>query len=498
MIRENYEAICAGKDVRANLIALKEALREEEALKSFAYLLGGDFSVLCALLSDRDPKVRKNAVQLLGRMESEDLLPVLFDAYQKEETRYLKADYVRAMARMNCRAYAGQLEERLIALRHTEPAPEEEKHMAEEIRALQDLLLRYQRHKKHAFAGYQREETVILVTNREQREVTARQIPGGQMTMLRGGIRVSGVSLEELLPIRTYTELLFPLATGELRAEDPALVGEQLAKSSLTELMDRLHKGGSPYRFRVELRSPMEPDKRGAYIRKLADALERSSDGAWINAAGAYEAELRLVAKKDGTYAALLKLGTIPERRFGYRKEFIASSITPVNAALAMELAKPWLKAGAQVLDPFCGVGTMLVERAQVLEAGPMYGLDIFADAVEKARRNTAASGCRVNYINRDFFTFTHDFPFDEIVTDMPQVTSARKKEEIRLLYQDFFEKAPQHFDGKGILVLYTTEPGFAREAIQGKEEYRLEKSFVINERNRTEVLIIQYEQVHR
>ena len=43
MIREYYEKICAGKDLRANLIALRECLKEEKNVRAFAYLLGGEF-----------------------------------------------------------------------------------------------------------------------------------------------------------------------------------------------------------------------------------------------------------------------------------------------------------------------------------------------------------------------------------------------------------------------------------------------------------------------
>ena len=80
MVREYYERICAGDQLRQNLIALRDALKEEKARREFAYLLGGDFSKLCALLKDEDPKVRRNAAAILGKMESEDLLPILFDA----------------------------------------------------------------------------------------------------------------------------------------------------------------------------------------------------------------------------------------------------------------------------------------------------------------------------------------------------------------------------------------------------------------------------------
>ena len=74
MVREYYEKICAGEQVRTNLIALRDSLKEERTRREFAYLLGGDFETLTELLKNDDPKVRKNAALILGKMESEDLL----------------------------------------------------------------------------------------------------------------------------------------------------------------------------------------------------------------------------------------------------------------------------------------------------------------------------------------------------------------------------------------------------------------------------------------
>lgn len=70
-----------------------------------------------------------------------------------------------------------------------------------------------------------------------------------------------------------------------------------------------------------------------------------------------------------------MKLFTLKDTRFSYRKESYAAAMAPVQAALLMELSKPWLVDGAQVLDPFCGVGTLLVERVKAGNADPLYGL---------------------------------------------------------------------------------------------------------------------------
>ena len=64
--------------MRANLIALRRELKEEEKQRALAYLMGGEFEVFIRLLDSSDPKVRKNAALILGEMETEDVLPSLF------------------------------------------------------------------------------------------------------------------------------------------------------------------------------------------------------------------------------------------------------------------------------------------------------------------------------------------------------------------------------------------------------------------------------------
>ena len=94
--------------------------------------------------------------------------------------------------------------------------------------------------------------------------------------------------MREILPIRTYTELMFPIDAETLPQSDPELTGRRLGgdseqANSLTKRMQRMHSGTGPYRFRIELKSRMEASKKGVYIRKLSDALERASKGMWIN-----------------------------------------------------------------------------------------------------------------------------------------------------------------------------------------------------------------------
>ena len=58
MVKDIYESICRGEDVRANLICLKQLIADKKEKSAFAYMLAGDFRKLAALLKDKDAKIR--------------------------------------------------------------------------------------------------------------------------------------------------------------------------------------------------------------------------------------------------------------------------------------------------------------------------------------------------------------------------------------------------------------------------------------------------------
>lgn len=491
MVREYYEAICQGQDVRQNLISLRQELKKEENQRAFAYLLGGDFQVFTELLKAEDPKIRKNAALILGDMETEDVLPFLFAAYQKEETLFVRSDYLKAMERLDYRFYLEKLKARLETLMAASVEEESRKHVREEMTQLQGMIFKYEKPRKHTFQGYDPAPEVILVTNRCQKQVTKEQITQGSVTELGQGLRVKGGNLKELVKIRTFSELLFPLPAGRPLSGSPEEIGLGLAELGVADFLEDIHKKGGCFYYRIEVKGPMSLEKKGAFIRRISQALEDGCGGRLRNNVTDYEVELRLLERKDGSFVPMVKLYTLADHRFDYRRKVVASSIAPVNAAITVALAEKYLKEGAQILDPFCGVGTMLLERNRRVAANPMYGVDIFGEAIDKARENTKREGSVVNYINRDFFDFTHGYLFDEIITDMPRAAGQGGKEALAQLYWRFFEKALTHLKDEAVMILYTMNPELVLQGIRGRKEYRIAEEFLINEKNQTKVFVL-------
>ena len=173
-----------------------------------------------------------------------------------------------------------------------------------------------------------------------------------------------------------------------------------MAESNLLELLDKAHQASDNYRFRLGIQSRMPLNKRSDFAKKCGFALEQETGRRLCNSPSDYEVEIRLVEGREGTFLPLVKLYTFREQRFAYRKRAVAASIRPEQAALIAYLAKPYLAKQAQILDPFCGVGTMLLERDRVCPARMMYGIDTFGEAIDGAWENTRLAGKQVNYFH--------------------------------------------------------------------------------------------------
>lgn len=418
MIADICKELQEQKDIRKNLIALKEQLKEnggnEEVLQ-----WEEECHFLQAFLSAEDPKVRKNAALVLGMIGDEDALDAIYEAYEKEDRLFVRSSYLTAMLSLDCKRYMDKLHERYRQIETLAYQEEEKKHIQEEQRALEKLFVKLEGVKRHKFIGYDDEVEVILTTNPGYREVTAEQVKSARPVLIPAGVKVRTSDIRELLAIRTFRELLFLTDAPKHIEDNPELIAEELLNNGLLEWIAASHEGEPPYYFRIERKKRMREDL-GNFVRRLACCIEDLSGRKLLNSTDHYEMEIRLTPNRDGTIFPCVKLFTIPMRRFSYRKKAVSASMHPVTAALLMRLARPYLQEKAQVLDPFCGVGTMLVERDLLVAAGDMYGTDVFGEAIAGARENAKAAGRNINYINRDIFDFTHKYLFDEIVTDMP------------------------------------------------------------------------------
>lgn len=491
MILENYENIVKGIAVRQNLSQLRQEIKEPNNKIALEYRLGGHYEVFEKLLHHEDAKIRKNAALLLGTFARKELLSSLYEAYQREETLFVKSSYLTSMKEFDFREYLPVLKKRLQELLSQAMVEEEKKHKKEEIRVLSDMLIMIEGSNTHKFTGKHVTSELLLLMNRNFIQTTYEQIQESNKKAFNVGIVLKTDVIEKILLIRTYEELLFLVDGMKTCSMNPQEAARQIVNSSFLAFLKERHEGSEPFYFRLECKSRMPLDKKSAFAKRLSAEIEELSHRSLINSTSNYEFEIRLIENKSGNWKVMVKLYTLPDIRFSYRREVVSESIRPVNAALTVALAKPYLQEDARVLDPFCGVGTMLIERHKQIRANTMYGIDIFDEAIKKAKVNTDCAHQIIHYINKDFFEFTHEYLFDEIITNMPMVIGKRTKNDIYEVYRRFFEKVAQHLETERTVVLYSHNREMIQE-LAPQNGFCIVKEWEISKHEGSYVVVLQ------
>lgn len=496
MLEKSYESLRKKENLRETLQFLRTQAKDETAARRMREL-SGDGAVLTELLVQSDPKVRKGAALLIGELSLQQAVPQLFEAYRNEDTLFVKSAYLTAMGRLDASCYLDWFKERMQTLSAAVPAENEKKHWNEELRELGKVITGIEGAEKHTFVGFSQPHELLLVTGHDRREVTAQEAAalsaGICKKITRHPLGVL-VYTKEVLPVaglRTYRELFFPIHTKQNLTQDAKLAAKEIWNSDLWQILTECHSQPQPFFFRAELRGRAEAREKAAFVKQFAAHLEQESGRKLVNSTGDYEVRLILMQKKDGTLDAFFGLSTIPIKRFSYRKNVVSTSMHPSLAASLALLAKPYLEEGAQILDPFCGVGTMLIERDRTVPAREKYGIDIFGEAVKGARENASAAGEKINFIHRDYFDFQHAYLFDEIITDMP-VLSRQTREETDAFYAKFFEKSKSILAPGGKMIFYSNEEGIVKKQLRLHPEYRLLQEFVIRKKHHFCLYIVE------
>lgn len=489
-----YEALKQGSDVRNHLIQLKQMLKEEGALEEYLSMTEDD-ELIASFLKDEDPKTRKNAALVLGLLQSQESIDKIWEAYVSETQLFVKGAYLSAIQKLDCRAYKAQIKQHYQKLLAYEPAEEEKKHIQDELKELRRLVIQFDGGiSRHPFNGYDKPRDFILTTIKNYQDTTGVQVESGATRMIPMGVQVVGGNIREALKIRTFREMLFTLRCEKNLPPQPSVIAKELAKSNLIRLIGSLHDGEAPFYFRLEIRGDMPAEKKGVFAKKLAAELEQRTKHFLVNSTEHYEIELRLVQNRNGGFYPCVKLFTIPMKRFAYRKYTTSASMHPSLAALLAELASNWLTERANVLDAFCGTGTLLMERIYALPVRTAYALDIFSEAIQGARENAAIAHMNINFVQRSFFEFSHEMKFHEVWADFP-VRGKKTKEEQDEFYCQFFQKVQKLLAEHGRIFLFSNENGMVKKYLRLHDTLHLKQEFCIRERDGAYFYIIQMQE---
>ncbi|MFV0363838.1 MAG: methyltransferase domain-containing protein [Suipraeoptans sp.] len=497
MIKDNWKQILDNINVRQNLSSIRREIKDKSMRKELISLVSGNEENLIKLLDSDDTKTRKNAALLMGDIGDNIYMEPLFTTYENEVKRFVKSSYLNAMGNLDYSNYIDDFKEKLTELQKEEITQENKKHISEEMSELSKLIIWEEGTAKHSFISYKNPFEIILMCNKNHtgivKEELKQLLPECKARTFGSGVQAKVDNLGWIRDLRTYREILFVI---------PGVVpckcvvdscADMIVKSDLLDLLAKCHDGQEPYYFRIELKTKRTSSEKAKFVKQLSGEIERLTNRSLINTTDNYELELRVIETPSGDCNVLLKLFTLEDIRFSYRDEVIPSSIKPVNAALCASLAKDYLLKDAQVLDPFCGVGTMLIERHKAVPAKTTFGIDINEEAIIKARINTQRANQIIHYVNRDLFTFKHDYLFDEVFTDMPFAMGRETQENIHIIYKRFFEFVPGLLKSGARVIIYTHDRSYINEfaPING---FYIEKIFEISKKEETFLVVMRYD----
>ena len=527
------------------------ALKDEDVFYSYATVE----PIILVCLTHEDAKTRKNAALVLQTIAEEygmdifgddqvedpaasdeaptasdlpsaEVASYLYAAYKAEETMFARSAYLEALKCFDCEPYRAELMERLTFLKEESWAEGDLKHVREERHAIESLFEAPASEMKSEFKGLDREMGILLVIDEAVREAAQTELGAGAR-VVPGGVRLTTSSWKKVQSCRLYKEALFPVPLRKGSQITISNMGSLVADSKLIPMVDELLKaagdstqtgsagenavsvgnaaenadsvgsagenaGAREHPFRMEIRSSSDEDRSGTALKRAAAELEEASKGRLRNSKTAYEFTLVLMAKRDGSLSPYIKLPDSTDHRFDYRKNSEATSMSAVMAAEAVQMIRPYLKDGAQVIDPFAGVGTLLIERAKAVPHGDLYATDIYGHAVIGGRENAELAGVNISYINRDFFDFKHDYPFDEVITEFPDLFN-KEAEEKEEFFRNFFRSAMEVTADKAMLFLISAGDKAMHKHIRLNPELRIvseiefrghEKIYVIDKKS--------------
>lgn len=496
MLESYFRELKEGSQVRKTLIALRKALKAAQEDQRIA-LTEEQKELLRSMLADEDPKSRRNAALILGESGDQDSLDALMAAYDREDKRFVRPDYLEAAGHLRYEAYLGKLKNRMLELMAEKAEESAKKHRSEEIRALRSLILQAEKPLPHRFTGWKTESDLILTVSPGLEELTRRQLPEElqeDAKLFKGGVEVITDNLERIRPIRTVRGILMRFCRNPLSGAGPEEIARSIAASGLLSYMEERHAGEAPFYFRIDLKNKMDAAEKSRFISRLSAELEELTDYKLQNAPSDYECELRITQNSKGRYYAYLRLNTIPDRRFAYRKKSLPTSMHPVRAAEIIELVKEYLTEYGIVLDPMCGNGTLLIERSKAVKARSLYGVDIYGEAVQCGRDNAREANTQIFFINRDLSDFRHEYAFDEILTQFPARTERNDTEALERLCRTFVRRVPDWLKAGGIVIADTTDPAMLKGAAAAAAYLKPVKIICLSEKTGEEILIYRYE----
>src|SRR6266568_1217002 len=290
-------------------------------------------------------------------------------------------------------------------------------------------------------------------------------VPDAELVKFARGIALfrTALSPQDLLQLRTVEDLFVALAhvTGLGHGRDALRVlYSATLNADITDALAvwrRAHGGVLPRTWRVISQKQGTHDFRRIDAgQAVSDALRRALPRGMHLVED--DADIEFWLWLHGSEALIgLRLSDATMRHRTYKREHLPASLRPTVAA-----AMGWLARPAQediVLDPLCGAGTVLIERALLTPLQQALGGDIRGRAVEAARRNARSAGIEASWRVWD----ARSLPLEaasvtRIITNLPFGKQVGTREVNADLYGKLIREFGRVLSANGVLVTLTSD----------------------------------------
>jgi SAM-dependent methyltransferase len=249
------------------------------------------------------------------------------------------------------------------------------------------------------------------------------------------------------------------------------------ASIPLQRWRDWLEVDGDVLRYRIALRQHASRQP----IRAIVAAARTISPAMMLqDSPSSYAVELTLETTDAGSELSIHPTGIV-DTRFEYRLRDVPAAINPVIGACLARIAHT--TARATVVDPTCGSGTLLIERALIGETAALIGLDHSRTAIGAAAINIAAAQLqsRIRVVQADALNRRLWPICDEILANLPfGIRTAQDRPNLCRLYEGIVTRIAQQLRPDGRAVLYTNQRRLLeqslsrqRRTLQVEQEFR-------------------------
>lgn len=332
--------------------------------------------------------------------------------------------------------------------------------------------------------------TTIPGISEISKEEVAKKIPSASVAAIEklennDLVIINDSTLNDLIGLRTAEDFYYLLGSLPLTGtkHDLSKIVDFLKNCSNLELGLRAHRqlqGGRKKAKRTKFRVVAQAKDSFWRQYRRVDMQRAAEKGIslrykpWRLVADDAHIEFWLQQAEKKLYISI-RLSDKTTRHREYKGFNIKASLRPTIAAAMVFLSEP--KSDDVFLDPMCGAGTILIERALWGDFKRIFGGDIDTAAVSSAKSNSSLAHKNIEVNKWDARKLpVGDSSVDKIVSNLPWGRKVGTPEQNEALYTNFFKEVERVLVSKGIGVFLTSEWNLMKKILGQSKGLKLKR----------------------